>query len=180
MKRKKKTNDYVNNEELKQLVQEYVESNPADKGQWLERYQTTMSTRCRNNPKKWEEVKEFIEFRRKLYNSKRPVNNYQRVAEKLIPMLYKIIDGRMASYKIFGDDDVRQECMVSLLKYINRYDYRKDTSAFAYISEIITQAINLHLAREKESRLDGNLVYEHELFDTRGTDQMKGMEDSEV
>lgn len=167
MGRKRKSTDYVNNEELKQLLKEYIESNPADRGQWLERYQATMSTRCRNNPKKWEEVQDFIEFRRKLYDSERPVNNYQAVSEKLIPMFYKIIDGRMASYKIFGDNDVRQECMIALLKYINRYDYRKDTSAFAYVSEVITQAINLYLSREKESRLDGNLVYEHELYDTR-------------
>ena len=167
MGRPRKSNEYVNNDELKQLLKEYIESNPADKGQWLDRYQTTMSTRCRNNPKKWEEVQDFIEFRRKLYDSERPVNNYQVVSEKLIPMFYKIIDGRMASYKIIGDNDVRQECMVALLKYINRYDYRKDTSAFAYVSEVVTQAINLYLSREKESRLDGNLVYEHELYDTR-------------
>ena len=167
MGRPRKSNEYVNNDELKQLLKEYIESNPADRGQWLERYQTTMSTRCRNNPKKWEEVQDFIEFRRKLYDSERPLEKYQNVSEKLIPMFYKIIDGRMASYKIFGDNDVRQECMVALLKYINRYDYRKDTSAFAYVSEVVTQAINLYLSREKESRLDGNLVYEHELYDTR-------------
>ena len=80
----------------------------------------------------------------------------------------------MASYKIFDDDDMKQDCMVALLKYVNRYDYRKDTSAFAYVSEIVTQAINLHLSREKDARLDGNLVYEHELFDTRGVDEMDG------
>jgi DNA-directed RNA polymerase specialized sigma subunit len=179
MGRPKKSNNYIDNDELKQIVKEYIESNPSDNGQWLERYQATMSTRCRNNPKKWEEVKDFIEFRRRLYDSKRPFNNYQNVAKKLIPMLYKIIEGRMASYKIFGDNDVKQECMVSLLKYINRYDYRKDTSAFAYISEIVTQAINLYLAREKESRLDGNLVYEHELYDYRSTDEMAGFTETD-
>jgi hypothetical protein len=159
MGRPRKSNEYVNNDELKQLLREYIESNPSDKGQWLERYQTTMSTRCRNNPKKWEEVQDFIEFRRRLYDGERPLENYQKVSEKLIPMFYKIIDGRMASYKIFGDNDVRQECMVALLIYINRYDHRKDTSAFVHVSEVITQAINLYLSREKESRLDGNLVY---------------------
>ena len=172
MGRKSKKNDYVNNEELKQLLKEYIESNPADKGQWLERYESTMSTRCRNKPDKWAEVQDFVEFRRRLYDSERPLENYQKVSEKLIPMFYKIIDGRMASYKIFGNDDIRQDCMIALLKYINRYDYRKDTSAFAYVSEVITQAINLYLAREKESRLDGNLVYEHELYDYRGVDEM--------
>ena len=167
MGRPRKSTDYVNNDELKQLLKEYIESNPADKGQWLERYETTMRTRTRNKPDKWAEVQDFVEFRRKLYDGERPLEKYQKISEKLIPMFYKIIEGRMASYKIFGDNDVRQECMVALLKYINRYDYRKDTSAFAYVSEVVTQAINLYLSREKESRLDGNLVYEHELYDTR-------------
>jgi hypothetical protein len=171
MGRPRKSNEYVNNDELKQLVQKYIESNPADQGQWLERYETTMRTRTRNKPDKWEEVQDFIEFRRKLYEGERPLENYQKVSEKLIPMFYKIIDGRMASYKIFDNTDMKQDAMIALLKYINRYDYRKNTSAFAYVSEIITQAINLHLSREKESRLDGNLVYEHELYDTRGVDE---------
>ena len=179
MTRPKKSNDYVDNEVLKELLQKYIESNPADQGQWLEKYEKTMRTRTQNKPDKWVEVNDFMEFRKALYASKRPLNEFQPTADKLIPMLYKIIDGRMASYKIFDNTDIKQDCMIALLKYMNRYDYRKDTSAFAYVSEIVTQAINLHLAKEKEAKLDGNLVYEHELFDTRGVDQMKGMDDSE-
>lgn len=177
MGRKKKSTDYVNNDELKELVQKYIESNPADQGQWLERYETTMRTRTRNKPDKWAEVQDFIEFRRRLYDSERPLGVFPEVSEKLIPMFYKIIDGRMASYKIFDNTDMKQDAMIALLKYINRYDYRKDTSAFAYVSEIITQAINLHLSREKESRLDWNLVYEHELYDTRGVDEREELPD---
>lgn len=172
MGRPRKNNDYVDNEVLKELLQKYIESNPADNGDWLIKYEKTMRTRTQNKPDKWAEVQDFMEFRRALYASKRPLNEFQPTADRLIPMLYKIIAGRMASYKIFENEDMKQDCMIALLKYINRYDYRKDTSAFAYVSEIVTQAINLHLAKEKESKLDGNLVYEHELFDTRGVDQM--------
>lgn len=69
--------------------------------------------------------------------------------------------------------------MIALLKYMNRYDYRKDTSAFAYVSEIVTQAINLHLAKEKEAKLDGNLLYEHELYDYKSTDEMAGFTETD-
>lgn len=167
-------NDYVDNDELKELITKYIVSNPGDTGQWIDKYEKTMETRCLGKPAKWAEVQDFIAFRRSLYASERPLNEFQAVADKLIPIFYKIITGRMASYKIFDDDDMKQDCMVALLKYVNRYDYRKDTSAFAYVSEIVTQAINLHLSREKDARLDGNLVYEHELFDTRGVDEMDG------
>ena len=74
MGRPKKTNDYVDNEVLKELLQKYIESNPADQGQWLEKYEKTMRTRTQNKPDKWAEVNDFMEFRRALYASTRPLN----------------------------------------------------------------------------------------------------------
>ena len=52
MGRPKKNNDYVDNEVLKELLQKYIESNPADQGQWLEKYEKTMRTRTQNKPDK--------------------------------------------------------------------------------------------------------------------------------
>lgn len=166
--------NYVDNRELGRLVEDYIRSNPNDRGEWLDRYVNTVKSRNAGKPKKIAAAEEFAQYRRGMYSGQRPTEIYGQTCDKLIPILYKIIDGRMASYRIFGDEDVRQDCMLALLKYMNRFDYRKGTSAFAYVSEIITQAINLHLNYEKDSRLDGNLVYEHELYDYRGVDEMKG------
>ena len=158
-----------------ELLQKYIESNPADNGDWLIKYEKTMRTRTQNKPDKWAEVNDFMEFRRSLYASKRPLNEFQPTADKLIPMLYKIIDGRMASYHIFDNEDIRQDCMLALLKYLNRYDFRKPTSAFAYVSEVVTQAINLHLQEEKKDYLDGMLILESDLMDyMRGVDESLG------
>ena len=64
--------------------------------------------------------------------------------------------------------------MLALLKYLNRFDFRLNTSAFAYVSEIITQAINLYLQEEKKDYLDGLLIPENQLFDFRTIDAMFG------
>ena len=80
-----------------------------------------MTKKCQKKADKAEDVKDFIEFRRKLYNSKRPFEKYESVCAKLLPKIYEIIDGRMASYKIFDDPDMRQDALV-FMRYINRYD----------------------------------------------------------
>lgn len=169
-------NNYVNNDRLSELVAEYVISNPTDRGEWLDKYERTMTTKHANkNPKKMAETLDFIQFRRELYSHERPFNKYDSVCKQLIPMLYEIIDGRMASYKIFNDDDMRQECIVMVLRYMNRFDWRKKTSAFAYITEVITNAINMVLKQRKEDSLDGNVILESDLNDKYGNPETIAM-----
>ena len=169
-------NNYVDNEKLGELVAEYIISNPSDRGEWLDKYERTMTTKHgQKNPKKLQETLEFIQFRRDLYANERPFNKYDTVCKQLIPMLYEIIDGRMASYKIFNDDDMRQECIVMVLRYINRFDWRKKTSAFAYITEVITNAINQVLKQRKDDSLDGNVILESELNDKYGNPETIAM-----
>ena len=38
-------NNYVNNEKLGELVAEYIISNPTDRGEWLDKYERTMTTK---------------------------------------------------------------------------------------------------------------------------------------
>ena len=173
---RKNTVNYVDNSELTQLVKEYIESNPNDNGEWLDKYEGTMTKKCQKKADKADDVKDFIEFRRKLYNSKRPFEKYESVCAKLLPKIYEIIDGRMASYKIFDDPDMRQDALVMFMRYINRYDWRKNTSAFAYITEIITNSINLTLKKRAKDYLDGAIVLESQLEDKVLVSMFKGMD----
>lgn len=172
----KKTNNYVDNARLGRLLEDYIRSNPNDRGEWMDRYLSTVCNRNKKDPKRIAEAKEFVEFRRAMYSGQRPFEIYEKTCNELMPMLYKIIDGRLATYRIFGNEDIRQDCMLALLKYVNRYDFRKGTSALAYVTEVITQACNLSLKNEKEATWDGNLIPECCLLnETRGTDEMNGI-----
>lgn len=175
MGRKPKAN-YVDNNRLRELTKLYIESNPNDTGDWLDRYERTITTKHKGkNPAKYEACMRFIKFRRELYaNPNRPFDKYEEVCNELIPLWYKIITGRLASYRIFGDEDLQQDCIYALLRYINRYDYNLNTSALAYTTELITQAINLHIAEKKKDYLDGLIIPESELFDFRTIDAMFG------
>jgi DNA-directed RNA polymerase specialized sigma24 family protein len=82
----------------------------------------------------------------------------------------------MASYKIFDDPDMRQDALVMFMRYINRYDWRKNTSAFAYITEIITNSINLTLKKRAKDYLDGAIVLESQLEDKVLVSMFKGMD----
>lgn len=173
----KKTNNYVDNARLGRLLEDYIRSNPNDNGEWMERYLSTVCNRNKNDPKRIAEAKEFVAFRKTMYEGQRPFEIYEKTCSELMPMLYKIIDGRLATYRIFGDEDLRQDCMLALLKYVNRYDFRKGTSALAYVTEVITQAANLHIKNEKDATWDGNLIPECQLIaDNRSVDEFYGMD----
>jgi hypothetical protein len=173
---RKKSQNYVDNSRLKELVTDYIISNPNDNGEWLERYEKTMTRKHGGkNDQRLSDALDFVAFRKELYSHPRPFAVYESTCRELFPMLYKIIDGRMASYHIFDNEDIRQDCMLALLKYLNRYDFRKATSVFAYVSEVVTQAINLHLQEEKKDYLDGMLILESDLMDyVRGVDESVG------
>ena len=41
-KREAKSSDYVSNDRLRELIIEYNDTNPADTGEWLDRFERTM------------------------------------------------------------------------------------------------------------------------------------------
>lgn len=165
---------YVDKDRLAYLVEMYVRSNPNDTGAWLDKYERVMKTRCRNDPARWEQAKSFVRYRRRMYASPRPTDMYGRICDELVPILYKIITGRLAGMRIFGDQDKEQEAMLSVLKYVNRWDWRRKTSPLAYITEIVTQAVNLCFKNEQRAYLDGLLVLECDLeHDTRTVDELR-------
>ena len=187
MGRKKKSTDYVDNDRLKDLVTEYVRLNYNDKGEWVQRYENTMKTRCLKKPEKWPLVEDFINRRKALYENRgvpsmEDIKKFEAVQLELVKAFYKIAEGVLVKMSLILDEereDLMHEEVLAALKYCNRFDEALDTSCFAYITQCMNNAVILYLDDRKKSKLDGNLLYEHELFDTRGADQMKGMEDSE-
>lgn len=186
MGRKKKSTDYIDNDKLKDLVTEYVKLNYNDNGDWIQRYENTMKTRCIKKPEKWPAVEDFINRRKAMYSTRKlSEDDYRRFGEvqlELVKAFYKIAEGVLVKMSLILDEereDIMHEEVLAALKYCNRFDEALDTSCFAYITQCMNNAVILYLDDRKKSKLDGNLLYEHELFDTRGADQMKGMEDSE-
>lgn len=187
MGRKKKSTDYVDNDKLKELVTEYVKLNYNDKGDWIQRYENTMKTRCLKKPEKWPAVEDFINRRKVMYENRgvpsmEDIRKFESVQLELVKAFYKIAEGVLVKMSLILDEereDIMHEEVLAALKYCNRFDEALDTSCFAYITQCMNNAVILYLDDRKKSKLDGNLLYEHELFDTRGADQMKGMEDSE-
>jgi hypothetical protein len=185
MGRKKKSTDYIDNDKLKELVTEYVKLNYNDKGDWIQRYENTMKTRCIKKPEKWPAVQDFINRRKALYDNRgvpsmEDIRKFEAVQLELVKAFYKIAEGVLVKMSLIKDEereDIMHEEVLAALKYCNRFDEALDTSCFAYITQCMNNAVILYLDDRKKSKLDGNLVYEHEMFDTRGTDQMKGMED---
>ena len=161
--------NYVNNKKLKSDLSWYIEHNWKDDGSWLDKY-------GRRTKKA-----EFVDYRKQLVASikarmdamdeeekKKFLKEFERRETELINEFYAIIDGRMGSYKLRATkskedcEDCRQFAILSLLKYYNRYDHRKNTSAFCYITEVATQAINLYLKGESESMWSRVLMDDYE------------------
>ena len=187
MGRKKKSTDYIDNDKLKDLVVEYVKLNYNDNGEWVKRYETTMKTRCIKKPEKWPAVQDFINRRKALYDNRgvpsmEDIRKFEAVQLELVKAFYKIAEGVLVKMSLIKDEereDIMHEEVLAALKYCNRYDEELDTSCFAYITSTMTNAVILFLDERKKSKLDGNLAYEHEMFDTRNVSDLQGMESSD-
>lgn len=158
--------DYCNKEELKELLKKYNIMNYTDDGNWIDRYLQRMHTK--KNKKalsdlKFDNALSFAERKRKqvqetrenwnnLTHEERMVYNseFAKVTEELTNNFIKIIDGRIQSYRLWQHEDVediKQEALLALYKYVNRFDYDSNTSAFAYVTQIINNAFNLYLQK---------------------------------
>lgn len=155
MARKKRTNEdgcYVNNKELRELVIKYNDLNPNDDGTWLLRFEKTMKSKG-----KWDKVKDWVEMRKSKYRNRKDEYpaEFLRVSELLFHHVYEIIRRRVACFSgipFEEREDVIQDCALAVTQYINRYREDLNSSAFAYITEIINNAIKLHMGKDLDSR----------------------------
>jgi len=147
-------NNYLDKEELREAIIKYNRLNPKDNGEWLERYEKTVRTRAKGDKAKLQELSEFLEHKKELYKNKREYTaEWTEVESKLVGMFDALIRHRLPCFKVPIEDieDVYSECMYALLKYISRYDERQDTSAFAYVTQICSNAIKLWLDENAQS-----------------------------
>lgn len=150
-RREAKDTDYVNNKKLRELVIRYNDLNPNDTGEWLDKFEKTMKTKG-----KLPEVKDWIKLRRKKYAEKRECTaEYMSVSRQLFNYVYKIVRGRVACFQgipVDEREDVIQDCVLAVTQYINRYREDKESSAFAYLTQIISNALKLHMGNDNDSR----------------------------
>ena len=147
---RKRTINYVNNERLRELVILYNDLNPNENGQFLDKYESTMKTKG-----KYESVRSWIALRREKYSKPRKYTpEFEKVSNELFCAINKIVRGRVACFGIPQEEkeDLIQECLLTVLKYINRYREDLKTSAFAYITELINNAISLYMGQFTDSQ----------------------------
>ena len=150
MGRKPKDTDYVSNQRLRELIIDYNDLNPNDKGEWLDKYERRMKTSG-----KYESVRVWIALRRQKYSQPRKhTAQFENVSRELFNAIYKIANGRISCFKFNPDEkeDLLQEVMFAVAKYINRYREDIESSAFAYITCICSNAIKLYLGNDNGSR----------------------------
>lgn len=151
MGRKPKATDYVSNARLRELIIEYNDINPNDNGEWLIKFEKTMRTKG-----KYESVRTWIALRRQKYAQPRKhTPQFEMVSNELFKAIYKIAQGRIACFSgipVDERDDLLQDCMLAVTKYINRYREDLNSSAFAYVTEIISNALKLYMGYCNDSR----------------------------
>lgn len=150
MGRKPKATDYVSNARLRELIIEYNDINPNDNGEWLDKFEKTMRTKG-----KYESVRAWIALRRQKYAQPRKhTPQFEMVSNELFKAIYKIAQGRIACFQFNPDEkeDLLQEVMLAVVKYINRYREDIESSAFAYVTSICSNAIKLYLGTDNDSR----------------------------
>lgn len=150
MGRKSKATDYVSNAKLRELIIEYNDTNPNDHGKWLDRFEKTMKTRG-----KYESVRDWIALRRQKYSQpKEHTPRFESVSRELFNAIYKIARGRINCFHWIPEnerEDLLQDCMMAAARYINRYREDLESSAFSYVTTVITNAIRMHMRLHNES-----------------------------
>lgn len=152
MGRKPKTTDYVDKEELKELLIYWIEHNPNDDGEWLNKYEKTIGKKRKGVD---DVTRQWIAKRRALYATERKWTPEFRIKEdRLFRDVYKIAEHRLKCFKFNPEEkeDLLQEIMITEVKYLNRYNELTETSAFAYITAVCNNAIKLYLGDDNASR----------------------------
>ena len=147
---RKRGENYVDNARLRELIIEYNDLNPGDDGKWLDRYEKKMT-----KAGKYAAVHPWIALRRQKYAAPRKYTpEFQKVSEELVSAINKIVLHRMRCFLIPEEEkeDLEQECLLNVLTYINRYREDLETSAFAYVTQLINNAIKLYMGRDNDSR----------------------------
>lgn len=173
--KKKETINYVNNAELREVVKAYNQNNIYDDGKWIPKWKSRVLTIFKNGNLKggveeFNKKMDFISRREAHINELRArfdamtsdeqrqfIEDLDKVRENLCTMVMKMVKGRAVCFKYYNrssniefKNDVLQNAFVEVLTRINRFDEEKNTSTFAYVTQIITNSIYHDLKMNKK------------------------------
>ena len=172
-KTKEKKEGYIDNDYLRNLIVKFNEMNYEDTGAWCEPYLSKLEKKYntgKTDKDEYDAKKAFILKKidkintlRENYYSKWSSDErrkfdteFESLKKELCEAFIKVIDGRIISFKLIASksqddiDDIRQDALFTLFTYINRYDAERNSSAFAFVTQLITNAIILDLNQMKE------------------------------
>lgn len=186
MKQDKNGEGYISNKYLRELIIKFNHMNINDTGEWCDPYERKLENKKLKKTvtedkyilaksfikRKREEIEELQHKYRNLSDEERRKFNTEFGALKaeICDAFLKVINGRIISFKLIQTpayedvEDIRQECMMTLFMYINRYDETRNSSAFAFVTQLITNAINLYLNEmneHKDKEISGLDFYEN-------------------
>lgn len=186
MKQDKNDEGYISNKYLRELIIKFNHMNINDTGEWCDPYERKLENKKLKKTvteDKYILAKSFIKRKREeieeLQNKYRNFSDEERrkfntefdaLKAEICNAFLKVINGRIISFKLIQTpayedvEDIRQECMMTLFMYINRYDETRNSSAFAFVTQLITNAINLYLNEmneHKDKEISGLDFYEN-------------------
>lgn len=174
MKQDKTDEGYISNKYLRELIVKFNSMNVNDTGEWCNAYERKLENKKQKQTieaDKYELAKSFIQRKKQEIaalhakydafseDERRQFNiEFDKLKADICDAFLKVINGRIISFKLIQTpayeevDDIRQDCMMTLFMYINRYDESRNSSAFAFVTQLITNAINLYLNQMNERR----------------------------
>lgn len=164
---------YVNNKRLKEVLKLYNTMNINDTGDWCPEYLVRQEKKYllgKMSKDDWEQCKEFIHKRVKAieelqerYAKFTPEERrafdkeFDKIKNELCDMIVLMAIGRINSFGLRNqlknpDDiqDIQQDAVINAFRYLNRFDENRGTSAFAYVTQQITNSIVLNLKKIKD------------------------------
>lgn len=170
--KQEKGEGYISNKYLRELVVKFNKMNINDTGEWCDAYERKLENKKIKKSiteDRYIVSKEFIQRKREeiialheRYNTMTPEERhkfnmeFEQVKKDICDAFIKVINGRIISFKLVQSpayeeiDDIRQEALMTLFTYINRYDENRNSSAFAFVTQLITNALNLYLSEMNE------------------------------
>lgn len=186
MKQDKNDEGYISNKYLRELIIKFNHMNINDTGEWCDPYERKLENKKLKKTvtedkyilaksfikRKREEIEELQNKYHNLSDEERRKFNaeFDALKAEICDAFLKVINGRIISFKLIQTpayedvEDIRQECMMTLFMYINRYDETRNSSAFAFVTQLITNAINLYLNEmneHKDKEISGLDFYEN-------------------
>lgn len=155
---------YIDNATLRKWIIEYNDTNIEDTGDWVDGYidrQTKKFEKKRMNEEAYnasmsfaKNTKEKIAARLAAYDAMSPADKtkhdiqFEKVRSDLFIAFNKIAQGRIASLRLKRqlkdiDEiyDIGINAVLSVFRYINRYDPTRNSSAFSYVTQLAHNAI---------------------------------------